>query len=363
VPNETGSPRNGRPRQVPKPTFASINKDLVTMPFEIVIPARHTFALEHYQDAPLQPDEVRGRTLRSLVSQGTEIGWASGDSFPIRPGYAAVFEVDEIGADVTGVVRGERRFAMGCHRGTQTHKVQHTLSVPSGLSSDLAVLARLVGVSMTTLMTTRARAGDRVIVCGAGPVGLLAAHLFRTAAYIVTLVEPDELRRQQAAASGIADVRAAMPLDDTNYKGQTALVVDCSGHEGAALDGCKIVRRMGEVVLVGVPWRKLSDHSAHDLTNAVFFNHVTLRSGWEWELPIHSQDFVWEELLDGYNNSAHSIFGGFERAMAWLAEGRFPVDDLMQRECPDDPAKIYARILSRHIEKPFILLDWEGARS
>lgn len=332
------------------------------MPFEIIIPARQTFALEPYEDAKLQPDEIRGRTLCTLVSQGTEIGWANGDSFPIRPGYAAVFEVEEVGAAVERVRKGERRFAMGCHRGTQTHRARHSLPVPEGLAPERAVLARLAGVSMTTLMTTRARAGDRVVICGAGPVGLLAAHLFRIAAYRVTLVDPDALRRRQAAASGIADVRAAMPLDDPACQGQVALVVDCSGHEGAALDGCRIVRRTGEVVLVGVPWRKLTEHSAHDLTHAVFFNHVTLRSGWEWELPLHGRDFAWEELLDGYNNAAHSIFGGFARAMDWLAEGRVPLEGLMHHAAPDDPAALYARILSRGIEEPFILIDWEGAR-
>lgn len=330
------------------------------MPMEIVIPSRQTFSLEIYQDAPLQPGEIRGPTLCTLVSQGTEIGWANGDSFPIRPGYAAVFRVDEIGAGVIGVAKGELRFAMGYHRATQTHQACHTLPLPNGLEPGTAVLARLMGVSMTTLMTTRARPGDRVIVTGAGPVGLLAAHLFRMSAYQVTVVDPDATRRSQAKESGIGDVLAAMPLGDPAYQGKVALVVDCSGHEGAVLDGCKIVQRMGEVVLVGVPWRKLSDHSAHDVTHAVFFNHVTLRSGWEWELPMHGRSFLWEELLEGYNNAPHSIFGGFERALRWLAEGRIQLDGLIHRAIPDDPAATYAAIMARKIAEPFILLDWEA---
>jgi threonine dehydrogenase-like Zn-dependent dehydrogenase len=330
------------------------------MPQEIVIPARGTFALQGYQDAPLAPGEIRGRSICTLVSQGTEIGWANGDSFPIRPGYAAVFRVEEIGEGVTGVAQGDLRFAMGYHRATQTHDVRHTLPLPGGMEPGTAVLARLMGVSMTTLMTTRARPGDRVIVTGAGPVGILAAHLFHLSAYRVTVVDPEPTRRSQVQASGIPDVHAAMPLGDPTYQGKVALVVDCSGHEGAALEGCKIVRRMGEVVLVGVPWRKLSDHSAHDVTHAVFFNHVTLRSGWEWELPMHGRSFLWEELLEGYNNAPHSIFGGFERSLQWLAEGRIPLDGLIHRAVPEDPAAIYAAIMARQIAEPFILLDWEA---
>lgn len=328
------------------------------MPSEIIIPARQTFKLESYDDLPLQPGEIRGRTLCTLISQGTEIGWANGDTFPIRPGYAAVFEVEEIGAGVTGIKPGERRFAMGYHRSTQTHAAENTLPLPGGMPPETAVIARLMGVSMTTLMTTKARPGDRVIVTGAGPVGFLAAHLFRIGGYRVTVVDPDALRRKQLEQSGIIDTRAAIPFEDPELQGQVALVVDCSGHEGAVLDGCNMVRRMGEVVLVGVPWRKYTDLTAHDITNAVFFKHVTLRSGWEWELPMHGRSFLWEELLEGYNNAPHSIFGGFSRALAFLAEGRIPLDGLIHRATPEQPEALYADIIKRTIAAPFIILDW-----
>ena len=328
------------------------------MPSEIIIPARQAFELQSYDDLPLQRGEIRGRTLCTLISQGTEIGWANGDTFPIRPGYAAVFEVEEIGEGVTGVKRGERRFAMGCHRSTQTHAAENTLPPPDGMAPETAVIARLMGVSMTTLMTTKARPGDRVIVTGAGPVGLLAAHLFRIGGYRVTVVDPDATRRKQLEHSGIADTRAAMPLEDPDIQGRVALVVDCSGHEGAVLEGCSIVRRMGEVVLVGVPWRKYTDLTAHDITNAVFFKHVTLRSGWEWELPMHDRNFLWEELMEGYNNASHSIFSGFARALEWLTEGLIPLDGLMHHATPQEPASVYADILARRIAEPFIVLKW-----
>jgi threonine dehydrogenase-like Zn-dependent dehydrogenase len=330
------------------------------MPQEIVINAKGSFRLESCQDERLGPGEVRGRTVCTLVSQGTELGWANGGSFPIRPGYAAVFEVTEIAADVSGISVGDLRFAMGFHRSTQTHRAEHTLPIPSGMAPETAVIARLMGVSMTTLMTTKARPGDHVIVTGAGPVGFLAAHLFTIGGYRVAAVDPDPVRRAQLAGSGISDCRPAMPLDDPSLAGKVALVVDCSGHEGAVLEGCRMVRRMGEVVLVGVPWRRMSEHSAHDVMSAVFFNLVTLRSGWEWELPVHARAFLWEELLEGYNNAPQSIFAGFARALQWLAEGRIPLEGLVHRIAPTDPATLYADIASRKIREPFIVLDWSG---
>lgn len=327
---------------------------------EIVIVAKQRFCLAQYQDAILQPGEIRGRTLCTLVSQGTELGWANGDSFPIRPGYAAVFEVQEVGSEVCGIKPGDLRFAMGQHRATQTHPAWQTLPVPKGLAPEIAVIARLLGVTTSTLMTTRARPGDAVVITGAGPVGFLAAQLFHAFGYRVTVVDPDPVRRGQVTASGIADCRASMPLDDSSLLGKVALVVDCSGHEGAVLDGCKMVRRLGEVVLVGVPWRKLTETSAHDLMNAVFFNLVTLRSGWEWQLPIQSKGFVWEELLEGYNNAPHSIMGGFVQALEWLAEQRFALAGMFHTASPSDPAALYERIAKREILEPFIVLDWSS---
>ena len=330
------------------------------MPQEIVFPAKNTFELASYQDVPLGPNDIRGQTVATLVSQGTELAWANGDDFPIRPGYSAVFRVEEVGEDVQGVNKGDLRFCMGHHRSTQQYEARHTLPVPAGMDAATAVLARLMGVSMTTMMTTKARPGDRVVITGAGPVGLLAAQNFRIGGYDVAVVEPDAERRAQVAGTGVEQVFDAMPLNNPDFAKKTALVVDCSGHEGAVVEACNLVRQGGEVVLVGVPWRQLSDASAHQVMSAVFFNYVHLRSGWEWELPIMGRGFVWEELLEGYNNAPQSIMSGFEKALSWLSRGLVDVGDLVTTRRPDDPAALYADIAGRTIKEPLIVLDWSG---
>ena len=83
---------------------------------EIVFVGKGKAELCAYEDAPLGVSYVGGRTLATLISPGTELAWLNGEAFPIRPGYAAVFEVEEVGADVKGVQVGERRFCMGGHR-------------------------------------------------------------------------------------------------------------------------------------------------------------------------------------------------------------------------------------------------------
>ena len=235
---------------------------------------------------------------------------------------------------------------------------RHTLPLPKGLEPEVAAIGRLMAVSTTTLMTTALRPGDKVIVTGAGPVGLLVAHVFAVGGFEVSLVDPDPFRRSQAERSGISRIFEAMPLDDPAMKGQVALVADCSGNEQAVLDGCRMVRQMGEVVLVGVPWRRMTEIAAHEILKEVFFNYVQLRSGWEWRVPIHSRGFLWEELLEGYNNAPHSTFFGFSRVLQWLGEGRVNFSGLVHRVVPNRPIDIYEAIRSRKVQEPFIILDW-----
>ncbi|MFM0505619.1 zinc-binding dehydrogenase [Paraburkholderia caffeinilytica] len=326
---------------------------------EICFPEKNQFILQPCERVEaLLPNQVRGRTIATLISPGTELAWATGDDFPIKPGYSAVFEVQERGADVTNVSIGDRLFCMGGHRSYQQVDIDHTVAIPSGVKPEIALLARLIGVSMTTLMTTKARPGDAVVICGAGPVGYLAAHIFRLGGYEVSVVEPDAKRRAQAQDSGLQSVFAAFPFERSELAGQVALVVDCSGHEQAVLDGCRIVRQNGEVVLVGVPWRRQTELSAHDLLNAIFNGFVELRSGWEWTFPLVSRNFKWEALLEGYNNSSHSIMGGFRKAMKWLAEDRIPLEGMVRVESPDSPGKIYRALLERIVNEPFVVFDW-----
>ena len=247
---------------------------------------------------------------------------------------------------------------MGAHRSTQQFNVRDTLPTPKTLPTSSIVIARLMGVSMTTLMTTSARPGDKIIVTGAGPVGFLAAHQFRLAGYDVLMVEPSDARRQAATQSGLENVLAAMPLDDASVRGKVALVVECSGHEQAVLDACNIVRQQGEVVLVGVPWVARTSLLAHEILKAVFFNYVNLRSGWEWALPLHARGFVWEELYEGYNNAEQTIYSGFVKALKWLAEGRIPLDGLTQARSPRDATSLYEGLIRGAYPEMFTILDW-----
>ncbi|HEY3329747.1 MAG TPA: zinc-binding alcohol dehydrogenase [Capsulimonadaceae bacterium] len=311
---------------------------------------RHEFAevVEVPEKGQPGPKELVGRTHFTLISPGTELAWGyTGSSFPSYPGYAAVFEVTAVGDEVKKFAVGDVAFGRGGHSSTQRMHEDMACPVPSGLAADHAVLARLMGVSMTTLSTTTARPGDTVVVTGLGPVGFLAAHMFKRCGYNVVGVDPDQGRRDTAAQSGIARVYASIPLEGEGAINDAALAVDCSGHEQAVLDGCKCVRRRGEVVLVGVPWRKLADLTAHDILHAVFHKYAVLRSGWEWEIPEHTDLF-----------SHSSLHQNYVTALQWLAEGAIPVDALIERWSPSDAQAVYSGLLARTVSSLFQVFDW-----
>ena len=325
---------------------------------EILMPARDRVELRGYDDPPLGNAEVRGRTLASIDSPGTVLavwGGAMGDAFPAHPGHGAVFEVDEVGSDVTGIAPGDRLLCQGANRSTQQHVAHLTVPVPAGIDPVTAVLARLVGVAMTTLMTTAARPGDLVAVTGLGPVGYLAAHLFRLSNYEVIGIDPDARRRRGASESGITRVYERVPHDDPDIAGQVDLVVECSGNEAAVADACKVLATGAEVVLVGTPWVRKTEVHAQEILKAIFFRMATLRGGWEWEIPLHR---ITHGHGRDYNNARHSIFSGYRKALEWLAAGRIPMDGMVRTVSPRDAASVYLSLQRREYEELFLVWDW-----
>lgn len=294
------------------------------------------------------PGEVSGATVASLVSAGTELALLTRDeSFPFHPGYASVFRVEAIGEGVENIEVGDFALAMGNHCSHQKHPVRDIWPVPRGLAPGDAAFARLMGVSMSTLVTTTARPADKVLVTGLGPVGHLAAQMFQAAGYNVLGYDPDGGRRQLAVAGGVRQVCEILPFGEAQWEGKFALVVECSGHEQSALDACRLVRPRGEVVLIGCPWRKRTDLSAHDLLHAIFHKYVVVRSGWEWEVPRHETDF-----------RCGSIQANISAALEWLRDGRVRVSGHYSTYQPSECQAAYDALLAGREKQLAVVFDW-----
>lgn len=308
------------------------------------------------QPAELRSNEVTGPTLHTLLSPGTEIAnmFAPGDPlkavpYPWSPGYASTFRIDEVGAEVEGLEPGDVVFSLGGHRSRQRERSDQVWRLPAGLASERAVFARLLGIPMTTLTTTAARPGAAVGVSGLGAVGHFAAKAFAAAGYRVTCWDPVPERRalMPGAMTVLLDAPPPGPVERLGTTAGFELILECSGHDGAVLAAVQAVRSGGEVVLVGAPWRRYTDATAHDLLEHVFHRYVVLRSGWEWELPSLPQPF-------GHGSASQNI----ALALDWLAAGTVSTDGVAQIVPPQQAQEVYSSYADRSASSVTTVFDW-----
>ena len=119
---------------------------------------------------------------------------------------------------------------------------------PDALSYEQAAMAEPVSVGVWAAQKARIAAGDRVLVTGAGPVGLFAAQVARAfGGTDLTVSDPSDFRRSVAERLGFAVHRPGQPLA-SDYD----VVIECSGAQPAVTTGMSALDRAGRLVLVGM---------------------------------------------------------------------------------------------------------------
>jgi L-iditol 2-dehydrogenase len=116
------------------------------------------------------------------------------------------------------------------------------------VSDDAGALMEPLSVGIWACRKAGVSAGDRVLVTGAGPIGLLAmqtALAFGATEVTVTDVSPQRL--EHARRTGATHALAAG--DDV---GEVDALIECSGHPAALGAGIAAVRPAGTVVVVGM---------------------------------------------------------------------------------------------------------------
>ena len=121
--------------------------------------------------------------------------------------------------------------------------------VPDGLDPGAAVLVEPLAASVSVLRLDRVQAGDRVLVLGGGPIGLLGVWAALQAGAEVTCVEPLADRRAVAERFGAHQVLA--DAGDVPA-GEADLALDAVGIEPTWRAAIAGVRPGGRVALVGL---------------------------------------------------------------------------------------------------------------
>ena len=355
------------------------NRRVSTKSRQVVFASRDEIVLDTISVPEPAADEliVRVRRVGVCATDLHLLAGHIGDPFPLVPGHEFVGEVATIGAEavdarglrvgdhvavemllpcqhcarcvegrynlceqddmMSGLARGRqfgvnipRSVAPGLWGGYSEYlfvppeAIVHRL--PSDLPWDAAALVEPLAVASRAISRGRVRPGDRVVVIGPGPIGILLVAAARAAGASVLILGTRASRLQKALSFG-AD--AAVSLHHQNpetavrahFGGLADVVIEAAGTSEAQQMAAPLVRRGGRVVLTGAC-------GAGAITS--------FRS---------DEDLLTREIdiLPSFLSA-----GGFGPAIALLARGQVPYADLVTHSFPlEDVAHAFAVIANR----------------
>lgn len=317
----------------------------------MVEPGRILVAEEEICTEQLGDEQVCGKTLYTLVSAGTEFNGMFKNclnvTYPSKFGYTSVFKVEKVGKNVVGIEVGDILFTTAPHQSYQIDNYKNVVKIPENVLPEHALFIRMAGVSMATIKQTSIKSGELALVTGLGPVGFMAMHIFSNLGYEVIGVEPDPNRKALAEKSGFTCF-AKVPFDNEKYAKKIALALECSGVESAVLDCCNIVRPRGEVSLVGVPWKKTCDISSQELLHSIFYNYVTVYSGWEWDLPRENSKYIFESANKNYR-----------LALKLISDGKIKFDDVYTIKSYHEAQEVFENIQNKKENSLVTIFKWD----
>ena len=300
----------------------------------------------------LQAHEILGTTVVSLISTGSERGgymdYNDNMAYPQVTGYAAILQAIEIGKDVTSIRKGALLFADSPHHLYAVLKEENILPIPEKLTPEQAVFCRFPAVSMSSLIPMKIRPTEPVLVTGLGLIGLMCGQILQNFGYPVWCIDPVQKRRETAEKCGLLHV-VANSKDIPQLIGSFGAALECSGDELATYDCADSLRQGGELFLVGVPWRKSTEVDGHSLLLKIFYGFLHVHSGWEWNLPRKSVEF----LPDSNRNS-------LEKALQWISEGRIITEGIYRKVSPEDCSSVYQEIGEDRLQDndTCVIFDW-----
>lgn len=207
---------------------------------------------------PAGPESAQVRTLWSAISRGTErlvfegrIGAAEygrmrapmqegAFPFPVKYGYCAVGIVE---AGPAGLA-GRTVFALHPHQDRFVAPAAMLTPVPAAVPPRRAALAANMETALNAVWDSAAGPGDRIVVVGAGLIGLLVARLCgRLPGAAVTVVDVEPARAAVAAGLGVGFAPpGAAPADaDVVFHASAsaaglATAIGCAGDEARVVE-------------------------------------------------------------------------------------------------------------------------------
>ena len=276
--------------------------------------------------------EMSGRVVR--VGAGVE-GFAPGDPVTVMPlrwdgtcpacrrGNSHVCQnLDFIGIDSPGAM--QQRW---------TVPATTLVRLPESLPLDHAALVEPTAVAVHDVGRAAVRAGERVVVVGGGPVGVLIALVARAAGAEVRVVEPNAHRRLLAERVGLSTWDPAAEdltelITDWTEGAGADVAFEVSGAEAGVRTAVDALAVRGRLCLVAI--------------------HSQPR-------PVNLHRFFWRELtLIGARLYDR---GDFEEAVRLVADGSIPAPELISKIVPLSQAPSAFEALESGGDVMKVLLD------
>jgi 2-desacetyl-2-hydroxyethyl bacteriochlorophyllide A dehydrogenase len=250
-------------------------------------------------DHRVRPPGVIGHEMSGTIEDiGPDVsGWAVGDPVTVMPldwcgqcpacasGHNHIcHRLNFLGID-----------SPGCLQSLWTVPASTLVALPAGLRLDHAALVEPTAVAVHDVRRGNIQAGEKTVVVGGGPVGLLIALVAQSAGADVLVLEPNPQRRAVAAGIGLTahdptDEQTTEFLDNWTCGAGADVAVEVSGAEAGVTTATEVLATRGRLVLVAIHtaprpmdlfrlfWRELTVIGARVYERADFEEAVRLLS-------------------------------------------------------------------------------------
>jgi threonine dehydrogenase-like Zn-dependent dehydrogenase len=255
-----------------------------------------------------QPGLIAGHEYSgTIAAMGSEVtGWSVGDAVVAGPD-AGCGECEYCRGHRTSLCTAQGDAAMADYVGAFAEfkcvEAAHLHRIPGGVSLRDAALAEPVAVSLHGITQSGIQPGQRALITGAGPVGMLTLAALRARGIEdVTVSEPSEVRRRLAEQVGAArvvvpDALEIPPLPFSVVDDAFDVAFECSGKAPAMEAALAQLRKTGTLCLLGTGMERPQLDAMRVLLN---------------ELNVTGA-YAYDE-------------GGFSDALDLIASGRLPTD-------------------------------------
>lgn len=330
------------PDPVPAPGIGVIEMHAVTLCGTDV----HIWDDDYATELPIIQGHEAAGVIQALDPVDEGGPWRVGDRVAISP----MFYCGTCHACSIGRVNACRDMSVyGCYEDgslvtTQAVPLEKLYRVPDGLGLGLAPLSEPISIAMQAVQRGRAQAGEKVLVSGAGPIGLLATVYLKDLGCDVTVADVNPARLTLARNMGADRVLDVSPrnfptagqraqLNTLTDGNGPSLVIDATGAPASVATGVDLVATAGRVVCVGISDAEL---------------RLTLRA-----LPVKELDLLGSRNSQNLIGQALDLLERHQQIIAPMITHRFGFYEL---------DRAFAALADRDTEVGKVAIDFPTAR-